>query len=306
MMGSPYYMSPEQLESARNVDTRTDIWAIGVVLYELLTGRVPFVGDTLPEVVVKIVSHPLEPVRRHRPDVPPTLELVMSRCLEKDRTKRFANVAELGLALAEFAPRNGRLSVERISRVIQNAGLAPSMLPALPTAEPTSAPITPGTMSTWGQTAPRAGGGTKKVAGFVVAGLVALGAGGFVAMRREAPPPAAVLAPAPASTPSSAQALAPPPAAATAPREPAAPPSDPVAAASAASTSLPAIASTPAAPIAPARPGAPQRKAAPAPKPAQPETPAPAAPKPAAKPDCSPNFYFDSNGEKHFKPECFQ
>src|SRR6266540_2515765 len=154
MMGSPYYMSPEQLESARSVDTRTDIWAIGIVLYELLAGRVPFSGETLPEIVVKIVSHPLEPLRGRRPDVPQELEAVIGRCLEKDRTKRYANVAELAHALAEFAPRNARPSVERISRVLENAGLsATGFAPSSPGAIASKESIT---AASWGQTAPSA------------------------------------------------------------------------------------------------------------------------------------------------------
>jgi serine/threonine-protein kinase len=63
VMGSPLYMSPEQMESSRNVDARTDIWAAGVILYELLSGRPPFEGDTLPEICVKIATHPLPPIR---------------------------------------------------------------------------------------------------------------------------------------------------------------------------------------------------------------------------------------------------
>ena len=71
VMGSPLYMSPEQMQSSRDVDARTDIWALGVILYELLAGDVPFTGETLPEVCVKIATQPPAPIRqseaRHSP-----------------------------------------------------------------------------------------------------------------------------------------------------------------------------------------------------------------------------------------------
>src|SRR4051812_15384386 len=167
VMGSPLYMSPEQLESARNVDARTDIWAIGIVLHELLAGRVPFAGDTLPEVVIKIVNTLPEPLRAVRPDVPPKLESVILKCLEKDRTRRYGNVADLALALAEFGPKSGRASVERIARVLQHAGLSASAA-VLPQSDP-PAPLASGTMASWGQTASRSGGGKKTMVGLAVA-----------------------------------------------------------------------------------------------------------------------------------------
>src|SRR5260370_13132548 len=77
MMGSPYYMSPEQMRSPKDVDARTDIWALGVVLFELLTKSVPFQGDTQAEVCVKIVTEPPPPVRGFRPDVPEPLQAVL-------------------------------------------------------------------------------------------------------------------------------------------------------------------------------------------------------------------------------------
>ncbi len=105
VMGSPLYMSPEQLQSSRDVDTRTDIWSLGVVLYELLTKQVPFAGETLPELCIKIVNQPTPLIRNVRPDVPIGLEQVVCKCLEKDRNKRYLNVAELAVALSQYGPR---------------------------------------------------------------------------------------------------------------------------------------------------------------------------------------------------------
>jgi serine/threonine-protein kinase len=117
-MGSPLYMSPEQLRRTRDVDARSDIWAIGVILHELLTGTAPFVGDSLAEVIASIVMAAPLSTRLRRPDVPRELEAVVVRCLEKDPDARFANVAELALALSPFAHERSRVSVERIVRVV--------------------------------------------------------------------------------------------------------------------------------------------------------------------------------------------
>jgi eukaryotic-like serine/threonine-protein kinase len=104
VMGSPIYMSPEQMESAGDVDERTDIWALGVILYELLLGSVPFSGETLAEVRHNIAHQATPRIRSFRSDTSAALERVISKCLEKDRTRRYANAAELAVALAPFGP----------------------------------------------------------------------------------------------------------------------------------------------------------------------------------------------------------
>ncbi len=102
VMGTPFYMSPEQMESAREVDSRTDIWSLGIILFELIAGRRPFEGQTLPEICFRIAAHPAPRVRETRPEVPPGLDEAISRCLEKRRTERFSTVAELVAALIPF------------------------------------------------------------------------------------------------------------------------------------------------------------------------------------------------------------
>jgi len=131
VMGSPYYMSPEQMQSAKEVDTRTDIWALGVVLYELLTGITPFVGESFTDVAIKVATASFAPVRSFRPDVSAGLEAVILKCLEKDKNRRYGNVAELALALADFSSKHSRPSIDRIVRIIQASGLSTSAL-ALP------------------------------------------------------------------------------------------------------------------------------------------------------------------------------
>ena len=116
MMGSPYYMSPEQMESPRTVDARTDIWSLGVVLFQLLTGEVPFTGETLPQVCVNVATRPAPSLRKLRPEVPNGLESVAMRCLEKDPNKRYPTIAALATALARFGPRRAQASLEKITR----------------------------------------------------------------------------------------------------------------------------------------------------------------------------------------------
>jgi len=122
IMGSPLYMSPEQMSSSRNVDQRTDIWALGVILYESLTGRVPFEAETMPQLCGMILQEPPRPLSELRPDLPPALQQVILRCLEKNREQRFNNVAELAYGLAPFGEHAAQRSAERISRVLGAAG----------------------------------------------------------------------------------------------------------------------------------------------------------------------------------------
>ena len=97
VMGSPLYMSPEQMASSRNVDARTDIWSLGIILYELLAGRAPFLADTMPQLCAMILQQSAPPLRNVRPDAPAALQAVLARCLEKEPARRYANSAELVL-----------------------------------------------------------------------------------------------------------------------------------------------------------------------------------------------------------------
>jgi serine/threonine protein kinase len=118
VLGSPYYMSPEQMR-AEPVDERSDIWGLGAILFEMLTGRPPFIGDTLPEVYAAVLNEAPPPVESLRAGIAAGLDDVVQRCLEKDPTQRFCDVADLAEALAPHV-RGGAQFVERITRILTN------------------------------------------------------------------------------------------------------------------------------------------------------------------------------------------
>jgi serine/threonine-protein kinase len=126
VMGSPLYMSPEQMTSTRDVDGRTDIWALGVILYELLAGQPPFSADTMPQLCGLILSGPTPSIRTVRANIPPALDAVLRRSLEKDPARRYPNIAEFAAALAEFAPKRARASIDRVARVVQSGSMTTS------------------------------------------------------------------------------------------------------------------------------------------------------------------------------------
>jgi serine/threonine-protein kinase len=146
-IGTPEFMSPEQLQAARDVDARADIWALGVVLYELMSGKLPFEGETLPQLCASILTKPHVPLSAVHPDATPELEAVVSRCLEKDRAKRYQNIAELAQDLTMLWEGESPSRVQQISSVMREAGavvavaaeteVAPS---AAPDVAPSAAP----------------------------------------------------------------------------------------------------------------------------------------------------------------------
>src|SRR4051794_34786743 len=122
IMGSPAYMAPEQMESTRSVDQRADVWSLGVVLYQLVTGRPPFHGDTLPLLCLHVVNDDPEPMSTVRGDLPDGFEAVVMRCLQKDPDQRYPDVGELARALAPFGPTNASTSASRIQIVLSRTG----------------------------------------------------------------------------------------------------------------------------------------------------------------------------------------
>ncbi len=103
MLGSPPYMSPEHLRDARNVDHRTDIWSLGVVAYQLLTGRMPFDGKSVGQLFTAVLEHRFTALGTARPGLPAGVEALVHRCLEMNPDDRFQNATELARAFAPYA-----------------------------------------------------------------------------------------------------------------------------------------------------------------------------------------------------------
>jgi serine/threonine-protein kinase len=122
MVGSPLYMAPEQVRKSKTADPQSDIWAVGAMAYELLCGAPPFHADELGELFLAIVETTPRRVETRRAGIPRGLGDVVTRCLEKDRKRRFGSVAELATALAPFASPLGAVSAERVAATMLRAG----------------------------------------------------------------------------------------------------------------------------------------------------------------------------------------
>ncbi len=123
LMGTPLYMSPEQIRSADGGDMRSDIWALGMVLYEILTGSLPFTAPSITELCAAILEAPMVPITQHRSDLPPGFVELLEKCIERDPAKRFQNVAEMAKAFMPFAPKRARICAERAAQALRAAGL---------------------------------------------------------------------------------------------------------------------------------------------------------------------------------------
>jgi len=213
MLGSPRFMSPEQMRDPRAVDGRSDIWSLGVVLYRLIAGRPPFEADTLGRLLTMVMHEQFPPLSSVAPGgahLPPNFDMVIARCLEKDPQTRFSNVAELAYALAGYCiePQRARGAADRIAAMLGaqrslEISAFPGAGPSSPALPPTSnrsshvnRPSTPPGASDTGTAAPWAGthGGTGPVrpaprggAAWILVAVAALlvGSGIFVKVRHD-------------------------------------------------------------------------------------------------------------------------
>lgn len=106
IMGTPYYMSPEQVQGLKNVDARSDIYAIGIILYRCLSGVIPFRARTIPKLMVEVMGGAAQPLNVYRPDLSQALCAVVHRAFEREPEQRYRSAAELESALAEVAPES--------------------------------------------------------------------------------------------------------------------------------------------------------------------------------------------------------
>lgn len=118
MMGSPLYMAPEQIRNVKTVDTRADVWSLGVILHESLSGRPPFGGPTLSGVLAAIVADPPLALAKIRPELPAGLSALVAECLKKDPMARIQDVGEMARLLSPFAPDQAQRSLPKIAALI--------------------------------------------------------------------------------------------------------------------------------------------------------------------------------------------
>lgn len=204
VLGSPPYMSPEQVRSPKSVDHRTDIWALGICMYELLTNSMPFGGEELQETFAQILEKEPLPIRAHVTGVPEGLEQVVMRCLAKNRAERYQDVSELAAAIAPFGSGSWVGSADRVQgtlaralmedlssgmRLRGNAISSANRIP-IPSSRPRPESVQPGELH---GTAATVASTFKQheskrrwlVVATVVVALLAVGLGGFTIARRQ-------------------------------------------------------------------------------------------------------------------------
>ncbi|MBX3191808.1 MAG: protein kinase [Labilithrix sp.] len=313
VLGTPLYMSPEQLKNSRDVDHRADIWALGVLLYELIAGAPPFQAKSVAELGAAILSGKAPWLADAAPHVPRALSHVVATCLRLEAADRFVNMADFADAVAPFGGAHARARVDRIVRTVgmptvrakydpETAFAATDVGALRPSREVAPAPpiavSAKTTLSSSLESLPpghEIGAARPRRVALAVAVpvlLLAIAAAGIVGYRAELFPRRAATSSTAVSSPAPPLLSSEPESAATTEAPPAAPPSaseGPSAIASAAMSSAPA-------PTTSARP-------APTTLPT-PRASATPADRLAPRTNCTPPFEFDATGKKIWKREC--
>jgi serine/threonine-protein kinase len=179
------------MRSGRNADERSDIWALGVIVYELLAGRVPFSGESLPDLAVLLAVHTPAPISELREDVPPALSRAIARCLEKDSSQRFANVAELARALTPFGPERAAAHADRAQRILHTTHTSKARITPVTSSSATTMLGSHARLRGSGSSARLVGSRKRRTIALAVAAAVLLGASTLAALRWGRQPTAA-------------------------------------------------------------------------------------------------------------------
>ncbi len=177
VLGSPLYMSPEQVRGAKTVDARSDLWSLGVILHELVAGAPPFAPGPASAVCAAIAADAPVRLREGRSDAPEELEKIVLRCLEKNAAERYSGVGALAAALAPFAPDGSAGTLQRIASLASEVHTSP-VPPARGARSETSMALSP-------RSTPRTA--TRGSIRYAVLPLILVGIGGTWVLLRRAP-----------------------------------------------------------------------------------------------------------------------
>jgi len=185
VMGTPYYLSPEQAKGERNVDHRSDIYAVGVILWESVAGHVPFDGETFNELLFKIVLEPIPALSTAVEGIDPHFATIVEKAMARDPEQRFQSVEELQLALKGWL--EGQPPAPELAAAVGNPGAFQTPVDAEPVASAHAGTVINKTNANWANTQGGASQGNGKKWGIVAAAaLLLVGGGGFLIAQKSA------------------------------------------------------------------------------------------------------------------------